>query len=84
MTMNDLVKLVNDPVNVKYDLVNDPVKANILDCLMQHPKATYSKLAEKTGYSPATIKRHLQKLKKMGLIERIGSDKTGYWKVLNR
>ena len=29
-----------------------------------------------------TIKEHLTNLKKEGIIERVGSTKTGYWKVL--
>ena len=78
-TVNDPVKPKNDPVN---DLVNDSVKRNILQQLKQNPKANYRELADKTGYSTATIKRHIQELKKMGIIERIGSDKTGYWKII--
>jgi predicted HTH transcriptional regulator len=70
-----------DPAEVKNDPVNDPVKSNILQCLNQNTKANYRELADKTGYSTATIKRHIQELKKMGIIERIGSDKTGYWKI---
>jgi predicted HTH transcriptional regulator len=75
---------VNDPVKVNNDLVNDlndSVKSNIMQHLKQNSKANYKELAEKTGYSVATIKRHIQELKKMGKIDRIGSDKTGYWKV---
>ncbi len=75
---NDPVKTKNDPVN---DLVNDLVKRNILQHLKQNTKAIYSELANKTGYSAATIKRHIQELKKMGIIQRFGSDKTGYWKI---
>ncbi len=71
-----------DPVKSKTDLVNDLVKGNILQHLNQNPKAIYSELANKTGYSVATIKRHIKELKKMGKIERIGSDKTGYWKII--
>jgi fido (protein-threonine AMPylation protein)/biotin operon repressor len=80
------VELVNDPVKTKNDPVNDPVndsvKSSILQHLKQNPKVNYSELADKTGYSTATIKRHIQDLKKMGIIERIGSDKTGYWKII--
>ncbi len=72
----DPVKAVNDPVN-------DPVKKSILKCLKQNPKAKYIELAAETGYSPSTIKRHIQELKKLGLVDRIGSDKTGYWKINN-
>jgi fido (protein-threonine AMPylation protein)/DNA-binding HxlR family transcriptional regulator len=79
---NDLVKGQNDPVKVKNDLVNDPVKRNILQHLKQNPKANYRELADKTGYSTATIKRHIQELKKSGIIERVGSDKTGNWRII--
>jgi predicted transcriptional regulator len=70
-----------DPVKTANDPVNDPVKVNILQQLRQKQNANYTELAEKTGYSTATIKRHIQELKKLGLIERIGSDKIGYWKI---
>jgi fido (protein-threonine AMPylation protein)/biotin operon repressor len=79
--VNDPVKANNDPVN---DLVNNAVKRNIMQHLKQNPKANYSELADKTGYSTATIKRHIQELKKTGIIERIGSDKTGYWKIIEQ
>ena len=82
--VNDLVNKQNDPVKAGNDLVNDPVKANILQQLRQNPNANYAELAEKTGYSAATIKRHIQELKKLGLIERIGSDKTGHWKIVEK
>jgi DNA-binding MarR family transcriptional regulator len=54
----------------------------ILQQLRQKRNANYIEIAEKTGYSTATIKRHIQELKKLGLIERIGSEKTGYWKII--
>jgi fido (protein-threonine AMPylation protein) len=74
---NDLVNDQNDPVNNQ----NDPVNSNILHCLKQNPKANYAEIAVETGYSVSTIKRHIQELKILGLVERIGSDKTGYWKI---
>lgn len=83
------VDSVNDPVNTEYDpvndpvnTINDPVKRNILQHLKQNPDATYKELADITGYSTATIKRHIQELKRTGIIERIGSDKTGSWNIV--
>lgn len=76
------VDSVNDPVNAEYDpvnTINDPVRRNILQHLKQNPDATYKELADITGYSTTTIKRHIQELKRTGIIERIGSDKTGCW-----
>jgi len=78
----DPVITQNDLVKAEDDLVSDPVKLNILHHLKQNTNANYTELAEKTGYSTSKIKRHIQELKKHGLIERIGSDKTGFWKIL--
>jgi fido (protein-threonine AMPylation protein) len=77
----DTVRAENDLVNAQNDLVNDPVDRSILHHLTLDRKANYAELAERTGCSSATIKRHLQRLKRAGIIERIGSDKTGHWKV---
>lgn len=73
----------NGPVNKRNDLVNDLVKLNILHCLSRNPKARYNEIASESGCSASTIKRHIQELKKMGLLVRVGSDKSGYWKVNN-
>jgi len=82
---NERHSLKNREMHIRYidpvKAVNDPVKIKILQQLHHNPIANYVELAEKTGYSTTTIKRHIQELKKLGLIERIGSDKTGYWKI---
>ncbi len=78
------VEPVNDPVKVENDPVNNLVNGSILQHLKQNPKANYRELADKTRNSTATIKRHIQELKKMGIIERIGSDKAGYWKIITQ
>jgi predicted HTH transcriptional regulator len=74
----DLENTKNDPVN---DFVNDPVKASIMQQLKLNSKSNYQDIAKNTGHSTSTIKRHIQELKKMGWINRIGSDKTGHWKI---
>ena len=38
-------------------------------------------LISKTNFAHATIERAVKKLKEKSLIERVGSDKTGHWKV---
>jgi predicted HTH transcriptional regulator len=79
----DHVSIQNDPVKVANGPVNDPVKRAILNCLKQKSKARYMELASETGYSASTIKRHIQELKKLGLLDRVGSDKSGHWKINN-
>ena len=53
----------------------------ILDLLSQDPHFTRSQLADKSGLSEASVKKILTQLKSDGWVERIGSNKTGYWAV---
>jgi ATP-dependent DNA helicase RecG len=53
----------------------------ILQVLMENKELSMEKLAEKLGITVRSIERNISGLKKKGLLERVGSDKTGYWKV---
>jgi fido (protein-threonine AMPylation protein) len=70
----------NDTVKFKNDTVNDTV----FSLIQKDNKITAAKLAEQLGIGIATVKRELKRLKDSGKIERIGSDKTGEWKVVIR
>jgi fido (protein-threonine AMPylation protein)/biotin operon repressor len=69
---------VNDTVSMQYDTVNDTVFLLI----KKMPKITSTKIAENLGVGIATVKREIKRLKDSGCIERVGSDKTGYWRVI--
>ncbi|MBU4269164.1 MAG: winged helix-turn-helix transcriptional regulator [Acidobacteria bacterium] len=56
-------------------------KDKILDALRENPKITRDEIASMLGKSPNTIKEHLARLKAEGRLERIGSDREGYWKA---
>ena len=52
------------------------------ELITENPKITRIELSEKLGINPSAIQRHIQKLKRDGIIERIGGDKGGYWKIM--
>ena len=54
----------------------------LLSLLKQSPSMTNAELAVASGKSERTISRLLSALKNKKLIQRIGSNKTGYWNVL--
>jgi ATP-dependent DNA helicase RecG len=56
-------------------------RGQILEVLRSEPKITRDELARMLGKSQNTIKEHLGRLKSEGRLERIGSDRDGYWKV---
>jgi predicted HTH transcriptional regulator len=54
----------------------------IIDSMMQNLRVTSEELADIVRIKADKIRRNIVKLKAKGLIERIGPDKGGYWKVL--
>lgn len=72
-----------DPVNAP---INAPIKLTdtqqgIIDKIMDNPSVSYNMLVEALDIDRATVTRNIQILKKIGIITRIGSRKTGYWQV---
>ena len=56
-------------------------KDKIIDILRENPTITRSEMAQLLGKSQNTIKDHLAALKSKNRVERIGSDRDGYWRV---
>ena len=62
--------------------VNVPeIALKTYSALKENPRATSAELAEILGIALRTVKNHISILKKCGSIERVGSDKSGYWKI---
>lgn len=51
--------------------------------IKEHPEYTHMQFSVILGVHPETIRRQIGKLKELGLIRREGSDKTGFWVILN-
>lgn len=54
---------------------------DILQMLKENNNLTIAELAVRSGKSVRTINRVINNLKKKGFIERVGSNKKGFWKV---
>jgi len=54
----------------------------ILISITKNPHITIEELVSVVGITASKIKENISKLKKKGLIERVGADKGGYWKVM--
>jgi len=57
-------------------------RSEIKDLLSKMPAATYDEIAELLSIPRRTIAREMKVLREQGIIERIGSTKSGYWKVI--
>lgn len=60
--------------------INDSQK-KIIETMRDNPNVKTIRLMAITGLSESGVNRNLKKLKELGLIERIGSLKNGYWSV---
>ena len=70
-------------VNIPFKMTNEiDERPTILNLLKNNPYLTRKELANLLDKSESTVYRELTLLEKNGYIERIGSNKTGFWKVI--
>jgi len=56
----------------------------IIKLIKNNSNTTIAKLSIDLGLTPKAIKKNLSKLKLEGKLKRIGPDKGGYWKIINK
>ncbi len=71
---------VRDKVQDKFPEVSQSTWG-VLAIIQQNPKATVTYICAKKGLKERQVYKHISLLKSLGLIVRVGSNKTGYWKV---
>ena len=77
----DRIVRVTDRLSEKLsDKLSDKEKL-ALELLVEDPGYTSPQIADKMGVSRVSVTKYLKALKEKGLIERVGSDRKGYWKV---
>ena len=72
---------VTEKVTEVTEKVTD-IEVKILKLIYDNPTITTSKLADMLSVTRKTISTHIKIMKKNNMIERIGSDRKGYWKIL--
>jgi len=70
-----------DNVGAKYT-DNVGVKEKIVKLIEQNESITIKELSSTLNVTTRTIERNIKALKDENIIERIGSDKTGYWEII--
>ena len=54
----------------------------IITGIKKNPRVSRQKLSEILGINPSAVQKHMDKLKDKGLLERVGSAKGGYWRII--
>ena len=71
--MTDKIEPLNEPLT--------DLQVQIMSFIRSNPRASYEDLMAAMNKARSTIMRNIQQLKDAGRLSRIGSKKTGYWKV---
>jgi ATP-dependent DNA helicase RecG len=59
-------------------------RVKIIELMKSNPSVTKPELSEEIGITLKAIEKHISNLKKEGIVERVGPDKGGYWRVLDK
>ena len=76
--MHILADTVNDTAKPQIDTVN----GTVFSLIQQDNKITAKEISERLKMSLSTVRRKIKGLRDNRKIERIGSDKTGHWKII--
>ncbi len=71
---------LHDKLHDKLHDVSDVVW-ELLNVIVENPRLKAVELAVRLNLGERMVRNHLATLKRLGLIERRGSNKTGYWKI---
>jgi len=91
--INDVVAEQNIPLNTNKGGQKDSVSGQkkwsekvvrLFELIVETPDITRKELSEALQINPSAIQKHIEKLKREGVISREGSDKKGFWKIKNQ
>jgi len=78
------VNTVNETVNETDKALRGGTEATkmILQAISENPRVSYGDISQSFGINRSTVYRAIKVLKETGIIQRVGSDKTGYWQII--
>lgn len=83
VTRNVTVKSENISVNNKNITVKlTQTQKDILNLIKENPHITQNEIASKLNIARETVNRNMKKLQQEKIIQRLGADKNGSWKIL--
>ncbi|MBQ3753490.1 MAG: Fic family protein [Prevotella sp.] len=78
--IEELHDKLHDKLRDKFPELSEKAIA-VLEVINAHRSFNAAEIGKQVGLSERQIKTYMTKLKEVGLIVRVGSNKTGYWKV---
>lgn len=74
---------INDKINDRINSKQASFDERILKLINENKYITAAEISEATGKSVATVYRHISSLTDAEKIKRVGSRKSGYWKIVS-
>lgn len=72
---------LHDNLHDKFPELSDKA-IEVLEVIHAHRSFNASEIGEQVGLSERQVKTYITQLKQVGLLVRVGSNKTGYWKIM--
>ena len=72
----------NQNKEINYKIPLSKIQQEILNIIIEKPNVTQSDIAKKLEISRQSVATNIKELKDSNVIERIGANKKGYWKIL--
>ncbi len=69
----------NSPKSSPKDV--NQTQQKIIDMILNNPKITQAVMAEELGVTSRAVKKSIRELGEQGILEHVGSARSGYWKV---
>ena len=66
------------------EISSEEINEKIEQIMLETPNITAKMIAEKLSRSSRYVEKHIKLLREAGKIQRVGSTKSGYWKVLEK
>lgn len=72
--------IINGTINGTINDIDEEKKVIVAN-MVENPHVTIKAMSSYTGYSVRKVNRIIKELKELGIVERKGANKTGYWEI---
>ncbi len=75
------VRIHRKPIKVRNDPITE-LQLQILELIRENPNITYDEVERRVDKNRTTVMRNINKMKEMGVLQRAGSRKAGFWEIV--
>ena len=73
---------ISATINATIKLTDSQKKS--LEIILSNPRINQAEIAEQLNLHRVSVAKSMSKLQKEGVLKRVGSNKTGYWEIVEK